>query len=148
MKNSCVRGIVLAGIMIVHPALAAESLKAAMTQFGLIGEWAEHCSQRPSKNNAHSHWSANSDTKGALLTDFGGGQTMRYEIDAAERDNAGHIKLQLVNLADSAQLALLVEMRDGKTRTLSSVSRDGTALIKDGKMVATGADTVSQERCK
>lgn len=147
MKKLCASGVVLAGLAVAFPALAAESLKAALTQFGLIGEWAAHCDQPPGKDNGHSHWSADSDTKGTALFDFGRGQTMRYEIDAAQRDDAGHLKLQVVNLDKSTHLALLIEMRDGKTRTVSSASPDGVALIKDGKIVATGADTSWQEHC-
>jgi hypothetical protein len=146
MKKLFAIVILLAGIAIAVPALAADSLKAAMTQFGLIGEWAAQCSQPPGKDNAHTHWSANSETEGALLTDFGGGMTMTYVVNSAELVGATRIGLRLVN-SDGTRLKLVVEKRVGRVRTLSSVGSDGNALIKDGRFVSSGADTVAQERC-
>jgi hypothetical protein len=74
MRKLYAVGIVVAGLATAGPALAADSslsLKQAMTQFGLIGEWAAQCSQPPGKDNAHTHWLANSETDGELLTDSG-----------------------------------------------------------------------------
>ena len=149
MKKLYASGVLLVWVAIAGPALAVYaglSLKQAMTQFGLIGEWAAHCSQPPGRDNAHTRWSANSESKGALLTDFGGGQTMTYDVNFAELIDPGRIHLRLVN-SDGTHLELIVEKRAGRVRTLSSVGSDGKALIDDGKFVSNGADTVAQERC-
>jgi hypothetical protein len=148
MKKLFAIGVLVAGSAIAFPALAGEnlSLKQAMTKFGLIGEWAAHCSQPPSKDNAHTHWSANSDTKGQLLTDFGD-QTMTYDATLAELVGAARIRLQVVDNRNATQLELIIEKREGRVRTLSSVRSDGSALIKDGKFVSSGADTVAQQHC-
>lgn len=149
MRNLIAIGILAAGSAITLPALAVEgpSLKQAMTQFGLIGEWAAQCSQPPSKDNARTHWSANTETKGELLTDFGGGRTMTYDVNSGELVGADRIRLRLVDNQHSTQLELIIEKRDGHVRTLSSLRSDGGALIKDGKFVSSGTDTVAQERC-
>ena len=55
--------------------------------------------------------------------------------------------LKLVSNKNATQLELIIEKRDGHIRTLSSVRSDGSALIKDGRFVASGADTAAQERC-
>jgi hypothetical protein len=149
MRKIFAIGILIAALAIALPALAAEnpSLKQAMTKFGLIGEWAAQCSQPPSKDNARTHWSARSETKGELLTDFGDGHTMTYDINSGELVGADRIRLRLVNNQQSTPLELIIEKRNGHVRTLSSLRGDGSALIKDGKFVSSGADTVAQERC-
>ena len=137
------------GLASALPAFAVDGtgLKTAMTEFGLIGEWAAHCSQPPSGNNAHTHWSASSETSGELFTDFGGGQTMSYDVRVAEPVGANRIHIRLVEDRDKTQLDLIVEKRDGRVRTLSSVGSGGRALIQDGKFVSSGAETVAQEHC-
>jgi hypothetical protein len=150
MKKLYAVGVVVAGLSITGPAIAADSspsLKQAMTKFGLIGEWAAHCNQPPGKDNAHTHWSASSETKGELLTDFGAAHTMTYAATAAELLGAEDIRVSLVDNQGGSHLELIIEKRDGRVRTLSSLQSDGSALIKDGKFVSNGADTVAQERC-
>ena len=129
-------------------AVNSPSLEQAMRNFGLIGEWAADCSELPSKNNAYTHWSARTDTTGELFTDFGGGVTMSYSVNAAELVGADQILIRLVDDKDHTHLELIIEMRDGRVRTLSSVASDGSAFIKDGKFVSSGADTVAQEHCR
>ena len=150
MKRLHSIAILLAGLAFAGPALAVDnslSLKEAMTRFGLIGEWAAHCSQPTSGNNAHTFWSANSDTAGALFTDFGRGQTMSYTATAAELAGANQIRVNLTDDQDHLRLDLIIEMHDGRVRTVSSVRSDGRVLIKDGKFTSDNTDTVAQERC-
>jgi hypothetical protein len=149
MRKLYAIGIVFAGLAIVFPALAVDrpSLKQAMTKFGLIGEWAAQCSRPPSGNNAHTHWSANSETKGKLLTDFGDTRPMTYEVNSAELLGADQIRVQLVDNQDKSHLELIVEKRNGRVRTLSSLQSDGRVLIKNGKFESSGAETIAQERC-
>jgi len=142
--------LLIAGLAVAGPAVAADtspSLKQAMTQFGLIGEWAAHCSLPPSGNNAHTHWSANSDTAGELFTDFGGGQTMSYAATAAKLLGADQIRIDLLDNQDKSQLELIITKQDGRVRTLSSVQSNGRVLIKNGKFTSDGTDTIAQERC-
>lgn len=132
------------------PALAVDNslnLKQAMTTFGLIGEWAARCDQPPSGKNAHTYWSADSDNRGALRTDFGGGQTMSYAAMAAELIGVDEIHVSLTDNQDHLRLELIIQKRDGRTRTLSSVRSDGKVLIDNGKFTADRTDTVAQERC-
>jgi hypothetical protein len=148
MKKLYAAAYLLIGLSAL-PAFAIDSagLKTAMTKLGLIGEWAAHCSQPPSGNNAHTHWSASSETAGELFTDFGGGQTMSYDANFAELVGANRIRIRLMDNRDKTHLELIIEKRDGQVRTLSSVGSDGRALIDDGKFVSNGTETVAQERC-
>jgi len=151
MRKLIAIGLLIAGLAITGPALAVDnslSLKQAMTRFGLIGEWAAHCSLPPSGNNAHTHWSANSDTTGELFTDFGGGQAMRYAATSAELLGADQIRVDLLDNQDKSHLQLIIEKQDGRVRTLSSMQSDGRVLIKNGKFASDGTDTVAQERCQ
>jgi hypothetical protein len=147
-KLGAIGGLIVS-LTVVLPAMASESLslKGAMTKFGFIGEWAAQCAQPPSKENAHSHWSASSQSTGALFTDFGAAHTMSYAVSSAELTGADRIRLKLVDNQSGTPLELVIEMHDGHTRTLSSTRSDGTALIQGGKLVASGTDTVTQERC-
>src|SRR6202035_2537461 len=131
MRNLLATGVLIAGWVIALPALAVEgpSLKQAMAKFGLIGEWAAQCSQPASKDNAHSHWSASSETKGGLFTDFGD-QTMTYDVNFAEPARAERIRIELVSNKNATQLELIIEKRGGHIRTLSSVRSDGSSLIE------------------
>ena len=155
MKKLIAIGLLVAGLAAAGPAIAASALamdnslnlKQAMTKFGLIGEWAAQCGQPPGKNNAHTHWSANSDTAGELLTDFGSGHTMTYDATSAELLGAGQIRVGLFDNQDKSHLELIIEKQDGHVRTLSSVQSDGRVLIKNGKFESNGGDTVAQERC-
>ena len=94
------------GLASAMPAFVIDGtgVKTAMTTFGLIGEWAARCSEPPGGNNAHTHWSASSETAGELFTDFGGGQTMSYDVRGAEPVGANRIHIRLVENRDKTCL--------------------------------------------
>ncbi|HEV2189011.1 MAG TPA: hypothetical protein VGR70_17510, partial [Stellaceae bacterium] len=143
MKKLIATGLLIAVLAVAGPAFSVNnnlSLKEAMIRFGLIGEWAAQCSLPPSGNNAHTHWSANSDTAGELLTDFGGGQTMTYGATSAELHGADQIRVGLFDNQDKSHLELIIEKQAGRLRTLSSVQSDGRVLIQNGRFESNGAD--------
>ncbi|PIT05171.1 hypothetical protein TSA1_33805 [Bradyrhizobium nitroreducens] len=132
----------------ICPRAGAETLAATVEQWGLLGSWAVDCAARPDRD------------KGALLT-----YEIRKDGRVMYRRNFGDAKdeNEVVSATVSAERLLNVMVyfpslhqtrefglqlaKDGSLRAIYNRSERGEYTIKDGKYVATGAPTPTQQRC-
>jgi hypothetical protein len=130
------------------PSAGAETLSATVEQWGLLGSWAVDCAARPDRD------------KGALLTyeirkdgrvmyrrNFGDAKD-ENEVVSATVNAEGLINLMVYfpSLQQTREFGLLLS-KQGNLRAIYNRSERGEYTIRDGKYVATGAQTPAQRRC-
>lgn len=149
MTRCLSRWITAASLWIAFaPAAGAETLAATVEQWGLLGSWAVDCGARPDRD------------KGSLLTyeirkdgrvmyrrDFGEAKDDN-EVVSATVDAGGllNVMVYFPSLQQTREYGLLLS-EQGSLRAIYNRSERGVYTIKDGKYVATGAPTPSQQRC-
>jgi hypothetical protein len=130
------------------PAAGAESLAATVEQWGLLGSWAVDCAARPDRD------------KGALLTyeirkdgrvmyqrNFGEAKDESEVVSATvNTDGLLNVMVYFPSLQQTREFGLLLS-KQGSLRAIYNRSERGEYTIRDGKYVATGAPTPSQQRC-
>nr|WP_249808646.1 hypothetical protein [Bradyrhizobium sp. 166] len=130
------------------PAAGAESLAATVEQWGLLGSWAVDCAGRPDRE------------KGALLTyEIRKDGRVMYRRNFGEAKDENEVVSAMVNadgllnvmvyfplLQQTREFGLLLS-KQGSLRAIYNRSERGEYTIRDGKYVATGAPTPSQQRC-
>ncbi|MBR0926212.1 hypothetical protein JQ561_06295 [Bradyrhizobium diazoefficiens] len=132
----------------VTPTASAETLAATVEQWGLLGSWAVDCAARPDRD------------KGALLTyEIRKDGRVMYRRNFGEARDENEVVSATVNaegllnvmvyfplLHQAREFGLLL-LKDGSLRAIYNRSERGEYTIKDGKYVATGAPTPTQQRC-
>jgi hypothetical protein len=130
------------------PAAGAESLAATVEQWGLLGSWAVDCAARPDRD------------KGALLTyeirkdgrvmyqrNFGEAKDESEVVSATvNTDGLLNVMVYFPSLQQTREFGLLLS-KQGSLRAIYNRSERGEYTIRDGKYVANGAPTPSQQRC-
>ena len=126
----------------------AETLAATVEQWGLLGSWAVDCAARPDRD------------KGALLTyeirkdgrvmyrrNFGEAKD-ESEVVSATVNPEGllNVMVYFPSVHQTREFGLLLA-NDGSLRAIYNRSERGEYTIRDGKYVATGAPTPTQQRC-
>ena len=143
------RGIAAAAVwMTLTSTAGAESLATTVEQWGLLGSWAVDCAARPDRD------------KGALLTyDIRKDGRVMYRRNFGEAKDENEVVSAMVNadgllnvmvyfplLQQTREFGLLLS-KQGSLRAIYNRSERGEYTIRDGKYVATGAPTPSQQRC-
>ncbi|RXT41123.1 hypothetical protein [Bradyrhizobium betae] len=143
------RGIAAAMVWVAFTSAAgAETLAATVEQWGLLGSWAVDCAARPDRD------------KGALLTyeirkdgrvmyrrNFGDAKDENEVVSAAvNAEGVINVMVYFPSLQQTREFGLLLS-NQGSLRAIYNRSERGVYTIKDGKYVATGAPTPSQQRC-
>ncbi|MBR0703369.1 hypothetical protein JQ599_25930 [Bradyrhizobium diazoefficiens] len=132
----------------VTPTASAETLAATVEQWGLLGSWAVDCAARPDRD------------KGALLTyeirkdgrvmyrrNFGEARDENEVVSATvNAEGLLNVMVYFPSLHQAREFGLLL-LKDGSLRAIYNRSERGEYTIKDGKYVATGAPTPTQQRC-
>ena len=126
----------------------AETLAATVEQWGLLGSWAVDCAARPDRD------------KGALLTyeirkdgrvmyrrNFGEAKDESEVVSATvNAEGLLNVMVYFPSLHQTREFGLLLA-NDGSLRAIYNRSERGEYTIRDGKYVATGAPTPTQQRC-
>jgi hypothetical protein len=149
MSRCLSRWIVAAVLWVAFtPAAGAESLAATAEQWGLLGSWAVDCAARPDRD------------KGALLTyeirkdgrvmyrrNFGEAKDENEVVSAmVSADGLLNVMVYFPSLQQTREFGLLLS-KQGGLRAIYNRRERGEYTIRDGKYVATGAPTPSQQRC-
>jgi hypothetical protein len=149
MRRCLCRSIAAAVLWVAFtPAAGAESLAATVEQWGLLGSWAVDCAARPDRD------------KGALLTyeirkdgrvmyqrNFGEAKDESEVVSATvNTDGLLNVMVYFPSLQQTREFGLLLS-KQGSLRAIYNRSERGEYTIRDGKYVATGAPTPSQQRC-
>ncbi|WP_407184733.1 hypothetical protein [Bradyrhizobium centrosematis] len=146
----CLSRWIAAGMLwaAITSAAGAETLAATVEQWGLLGSWAVDCAARPDRD------------KGALLTyeirkdgrvmyrrNFGDAKDENEVVSATvNAEGLINVMVYFPSLHHAREFGLLLA-KDGSLRAIYNRSERGEYTIRDGKYVATGAPTPTQQRC-
>ncbi|MCP3370074.1 hypothetical protein [Bradyrhizobium cajani] len=126
----------------------AETLAVTVEQWGLLGSWAVDCAARPDRD------------KGALLTyeirkdgrvmyrrNFGDARDENEVVSATvNAEGLLNVMVFFPSLHQTREFGLFLQ-EDGSLRAIYNRSERGEYTIRDGKYVATGTPTLTQQRC-
>jgi hypothetical protein len=141
-------GIAVLTLLVLGDPVAAGPADDAVRKFGILGTWAVDCSRPRSSTNPYQTY--------AIGTPY---PTRTLAMETKGLD--GVFDMRKVRLAGSNRLAytdvkqggadkhfdVVLEIVNGRMRSLSSVANDGEVIIKDGKFVGSGAPTLVFQRC-
>jgi hypothetical protein len=117
-----------------------------MQDFGLTGRFAPDCGKPPSRENAHMSYH---NENGQIRIAMDAGPTVRrYSFLIVSAMRIGTDKIVLRQQIDSTVLDVIMVRQGDRLRSMSSQRvDDGSFLIKDGIMLATGHETVWSSSC-
>lgn len=114
----------------------AQSAKAVVEEFGLMGTWARHCDAVASPANEYAIFSVTSSGMIQLRNDFGPDyDDMRYRILDAQ--HVGYYRLsmrQLLVTDDNIVLDVVMLKASNRIRIWSSRGSDGHVYVEDGQL--------------
>jgi hypothetical protein len=116
-------------------------------QFGIIGVWANDCTQPTSQDNPYETYAAT--PQGALsdVINTGRGSADDYRWDTASLVGADQIALDGVHLGDGIVFQVIMQKTpDGRLHVLQSTNGSGQKLVVNGAFVNGGAP-VPQVMC-
>lgn len=126
----------------------AETLAVTVEQWGLLGSWAVDCSARPDRDKgALLSYEIRKDGRVMYRRNFGEAMD-ENEIVSATVNAEGllNVMVYFPLLRQAREFGLLLQ-KDGRLRAIYNRSERGEYTIRDGKYVATGAQTPAQQRC-
>ncbi len=142
--------LVLALMLATPVAASAETVRQVLQQFGMLGTWADDCSQPPSNNNFHT-----------VYVPLPNGNVQRTYYNAPGKIYNQYV-LQLVNRISSDQLYYqqagsegrinVILKKDGnKYHVLSSQNENGKIYVQEGKFTSNtsnpGKESPWQTKC-
>ncbi|MCK1387073.1 hypothetical protein [Bradyrhizobium sp. 21] len=130
------------------PAAGAETLAATVEQWGLLGSWAVDCAARPDRDKgAVLTYEIRNDGRVMYRRNFGEAKD-ENEVVSVTVGTEGllNVMVYFPSLHQTREFGLLLS-KQGSLRAIYNRSERGEYTIRDGKYVATGAPTLSQQRC-
>lgn len=143
-------GIAAALLLGLPLSAQAQSVEQVFQNFGLIGVWANACSQpaQLESGNLRAIY-ARSASDGVMLTyDYGTRYAPSiYTIVSAQQ--VGHDRVSYVEerLKNKARVKIILHKANDRITVLSSVAQDGKVYVENGKIVSNGQPAPSQTRC-
>ena len=142
----------LAAALMVSAADAQQPTSQASTvmqDFGLTGKWAVDCSQPPSGNNPHVSFTVR---EGQTRRTTDAGPSLRQGsvviVDAKRLDRSTIVVREQSDSPGVPTVDITIIRDDGRTRSLASQRvDDGSFLVKDGIVIASGRETPWLSRC-
>jgi hypothetical protein len=140
--------LVLAGLGLLSGPGRAETPAETAAAFGLLGTWAVDCRLPPSLANGYLTYVATPGGNIAHDRDFGSqrniGEVVRASLTAGGIDLVVYFPVN----AQSRQITI-TKAADGRMRTIAdSFINSNEYAVRDGKLLATGADMPWQMRCR
>lgn len=142
----CVRSAVAglaSAVALIGPVAAADSDE--LRRFGLIGTWAVNCAQPDSSSNPYVIYAVK-DGSPIWILQMGDLQA-RYSV--RQLKIIGEDVLDYIDGPDQAGRMHHMQLKKtgARFRSIASTREDGSAVIADGKFVASGAPTAVFENC-
>jgi len=141
-------------------ALAAATLTAscggkspavhdALAKAGLLGHWADDCSQPAGPLDFHATFSAPAAGAGQLEFNFGDESNATiYSIQSAQQTGGGKTRLEAIDRSDGTKDEIVILQSANRFQIYSNVQSDGHVFIKDGIMVPSGTPVNWMTRCE
>lgn len=135
-------------LCLVWPGLAAaQSAKSVLEEAGFVGTWAIQCGSGPELENGHQVFEIQSSGSAQVRILFGKGyENLVYVIREIRRLPGGQIWMRTSFKSEDRELTMLRE--GNRLRTMSNRRTDGTFVVKDGILVASGSETPWITRCR
>jgi hypothetical protein len=141
--------IAASGSTVAAPSLPAASSSASATvqdavnQFGLIGVWADDCTQPLSNDNPYETFAATADGAVTDSINMGPGYVVnQYRFDTGQLIGSDQLGLNGVAVNDGSGLnSVLQKDANGRMRVLQATDGTGTQLVVNGAFPAGGASS-------
>lgn len=146
----------VAALVLVAASLAPATMLDAqagnmLAELGMLGRWARDCRQPPGGGNAHTIFERTESGSGAQYrVVFAPNQSTTRSVDNVRIVSENTIAMRFTTLTgEAAGLGFNITMlkEQNRYRVVGSVGSDGKTYIKDGKVVATGAENPWQRFC-
>jgi hypothetical protein len=154
VKSPGYAAIIVALGLLSGAAAAAESVLSVVSRAQLLGSWAASCSTGASPSNWIVTWYAGGSGTVRRRSLRGPGlPPLDGAVDSAEMLSPTLMRTRMRNddpnwgNLNGKVYDVVLDMSDGNMRTISSVSGDGQAIIRDGKLVSNGNPSVVTQRC-
>jgi hypothetical protein len=151
VRTTILLALMMAGL--AFPGMAgADPARRVLKNFGFFGRWSPRCDQPPTPGNSIRTTSVTPNGTVRFSEHFGKGFTDNfYEVLAAERIAADQVSIRIrLNRKDIQDLVMTME--DGRLRTMANRPLDGPnagrAIVKDGRVAASGSPTPWMSRCR
>jgi hypothetical protein len=135
------------GVLLGSPVAAEDAGLEALRQFGLLGTWTIDCTKPVSSVNPEQVYA---------IGEKGPTRTLRI----ADKDLDGTFEMRSIHLIGDSRLAyndsrvggetsfdVILEKKDGRVRSVSSVRNDGTVMITDSNFAGSLRRTPTFEKC-
>src|SRR5208337_2787601 len=132
-------------VLALSLAAFAQTPAQAMIYFGLVGKWSIDCYGPDSTT-----FTPTGDVVQAEVIFGDGAHHSTLVYSSAERVDNARLRPNIRTYGSEGQnflTVVILKRGDGRIQTVSSVSSDGTVLIKDGVLVRSGAEIPSQGKC-
>jgi hypothetical protein len=145
--------VAIAALACLAPATAphAQSPANMLAELGVLGRWAADCRRPPGGNNPHVIFERGSTASGAhYRVVFGTDNSTTRSVDKVRVLGEGTIAMRFTTMTGATtglafDITMLKEPR--RYKVIASVGSDGKVYIKDGIVVATGAQNPWQSKC-
>jgi len=147
--------LVAALVMTTVATANAQSVANTIAEFGLIGTWANDCTQPASSSNFLTVYAIKpSGEVSRTYYDQPGHVYNNYKITSAKRQAPDLLSYEQVwdfegspaNIAGD-RVRVLLNMADNKFQIVSSQGSDGSFFVKDRKYPGSGDESLWQSRC-
>ena len=146
--------LVAFALLLPGAVLAQERPWPVLERMGVTGTWSVSCSAGASKTNTVSTYYT--EKQGLVRRRYDRGpeaQALNVTIDAAQQ--LGPTRLRMRQRQDDPNWGasngvvfdMVAEIAGGRIRLISMTRGDGTAIVKDGIVVATGKPSPDVEKC-
>ncbi len=141
----------IAFAFLVPTIASAQSPRAVLRDFGLLGSWATDCSRPSAADNFYTVYAGRADGM-VRRTYYNTPDRKRpynvYIITRAIRLPADQLSYQQEGEAEHDKIDVILLKDGNKYKIWSSVTEDGKVLVKDGKFPGSGAESPWQDKCR
>ena len=141
--------VVVLALSLAVCAQTSTPVQQAMSNFGLVGNWAVDC------NSGHRDAFTYTNDVVYDTLDFGQNRVRSYIHTEAHLLDSAHLSVTVTvtdnfNSAVNGQVQTLIYFKrpDGRMRVVSNIRDDGTVIVKDGVVVASGFVLPSWGPCR
>ena len=122
---------------------ASATVQDAVNQFGLIGVWADDCTQPLSNDNPYETFAATADGAVTDNINMGPGYVVnQYRFDTGQLNGSDQLALNGVAVNDGSGLnSVLQKDANGRMRVLQATDGTGAQLVVNGAFPAGGASS-------
>ena len=151
MRKPLLAVVLFAGSLAIADAPRAQSPANMLAEIGMLGRWAADCRRPAGGNNPHVIFERSQTGTGAQYrVVFDASSSTTRSVDNVRVIDADTIAMRFTTLTgDSTGLAFDITMlkEPNRYRVIASVGSDGKVYIRNGIVVASGAENPWQNKC-